>query len=214
MFEMCYKGILVRLYEPVIHMNPTSTTGALTERAWRSEALWFCLEAAKCFLVGYQNTAEDQIPYLPCQVFSYFSFTIVTATRLLLFSDSDWDQAEARRVMELPSIIRQLSDHLSRADRKAAAGTRKVRYTEDGMTFLGVTAEKLRWIGSWHLSKQCPADEMQPQQPQLQPPGADGCTVAMDIDPLMGFSSVGFDNVWWEGLIGDFSFGQATAEGS
>ncbi|KAK0641311.1 hypothetical protein B0T16DRAFT_461386 [Cercophora newfieldiana] len=214
MFDLCYKGILVRLYEPVIYMNPSSTiliTGALAGGAWRSEALWFCLEAAKRFLVGYQNTAEDQIPYLPCQVFSYFSFTLVTATRLLSLSDSDWNQAEARRVMNFHETTRQLSEHLNRADRLAAAGARKIRCTDDGSSFLSVSADKLRWIGAWYLSKEGPADEMH----QLQPPGADGCAVAMDVDPMMSFSSTGFDNVWWEGLLGgDFSVGQATAQGS
>ncbi|KAK0609266.1 hypothetical protein B0T14DRAFT_232685 [Immersiella caudata] len=167
MFDLCYKGILVRLYEPVIYMNPTSAfaDGA----AWRSEALWFCLEAAKSYLVAYLNNPAEQIPYLPCQVFSYFSFTLITVTRLLFLNDSDWNQAEARKAMDFVTLARQLSDHLSRGGQAEAAGARKIRYIEDGYSFLGMSAEKMRWIGSWYLSKQGPADEVQrhQQQPHL-----------------------------------------------
>ncbi|KAK4454209.1 hypothetical protein QBC34DRAFT_375382 [Podospora aff. communis PSN243] len=213
MFDLCYKGILVRLYEPVVYMNPTS---AFAEGAWRSEALWFCLEASKRFLVAYQSTPAEQIPYLPCQVFSYLSFTLITVTRLLFLNDSDWNQAEARRVMDFFALTRQLSDHLSRGARAEAAGARKIRYIEDGYPFLGVSTEKLRWIGSWYLSKQGPADEVQrhQQQPQLARTGGGTVAAPVDTDPMVGVSSIDFYSEWWEGLLGDFDFGQATEQAS
>jgi hypothetical protein len=98
-------------------------------------------------LVGYQNAKADQIPYLPRQVFSYFPFVLVTATRLFLLSDSDWNQAEARRVVDCFDLSQHLRDHLAQADSEAAAGPRKRKYTKGGRLFLCVSAEKLRWIG-------------------------------------------------------------------
>jgi len=207
---------MIRLYEPVIYMAPTSAAGAFSEGALRSEALWFCLEAAKSFFLGYQSVPADQLPYLPCQGFSYFTFALVTATRLLFLSDSDWNPAEARRIMDFLDTTRRLSDHFNQAARISAAEKRKTKFIEDGRPFMTVCAEKLRWIGSWYLSKQSPAADEQQQQQQHphhhQPPGADGGAMTMDVDPGMEFSSVNFDSEWWEGLLGDFASGQAVVE--
>lgn len=201
-FRLCYKGVLARLYEPVIYMQPSPATGTFFEGARRSEALWFCLEAARGFLDASEKTPASQIPHLPCHIFSYFSFALVTTTRLLFLNDRDWNQNETQKLVDFTDITRRLEDHLKEADRLAGMGGRKVKCMENGRSFLSVSAEKLRWLGQAFMQKQHPSHEMQRQE---QPPGAGIDNVAMGVN--LGMSE--FDNVWWEDLLGGVDFGQA-----
>lgn len=203
LFDICFRGILVKLYEPVIYMRPSSASPAFTQDGWRSEVLWNCLEASRGFLLAYSEIPVDELPYLPCMPFSYFSFAIVTATRLLFLSDSDWNQEAARRSMDLVDITRRLGDRFDHADQVAATAEgwkRKNKCIEDGRPVMGMSREKLRWIGSWYMSKAGGgSDELQPSQ-------ADGGS-GMDVDAEGTVPTIEFDSEWWEAMVGDFHFG-------
>lgn len=141
MFNICYQGALVRIYEPAIYMRPSAAAESLGEGMWRSEALWFCLEAAKGFLETYRDIPVDQLSFLPCHAFSYFSYTVVTTTRLLFLNDSDWNQAAARSALDFYSITRRLGDSFDRANLASAAGKRKIKFVEDGRPVMGVSRD-------------------------------------------------------------------------
>lgn len=203
LLDVCYRGMLTKVYEPAIYTKPSVLAGS-TESTWRSEALWCCLEASKNCLVAYCDIPVDELPYLPCMAFSFFSYTVVTATRLLFLDDSDWDQAVARRAMEFVVVTRRLSDRFDQADHVAVGAetwSRKNKCVEDGRSVMGLSRDKLRWISSWYLSKQGVAEE--------EPQAADSeLGPAVAPDPRGSFPLVELDTEWWGAmLLGDCDFG-------
>jgi len=203
LLDVCYRGMLTKVYEPAIYTTPSVLAGS-SESAWRSEALWCCLEASKNCLVAYCDIPVDELPYLPCMAFSFFSYTVVTTTRLLFISDSDWDQAVARRTMDFVAVTRRLSDRFDEADQVAARAEircKKNKCVEDGRSVMGLSRDKLRWINSWYLSKQGVA-EQEPQAAEAELGPVEGG------DPRGSFPLVELDNEWWGAmLLGDYEFG-------
>ncbi len=161
----------------------------------------------KSFFEAHCTIPVDELPYLPCATFSYMSFSMVTATRLLFLSDSDWNHGVARKAMDFVSITRQLSDHFDQADRFAAAEgwRRKNRChgVDDSRPDMATSRDKLRWVSSWFLSKQGPADESQPRQPG----GADVGVMGVDPNGIL-LPITGLDSERWEAMLGDFDFFQ------
>ncbi|KAK3353399.1 hypothetical protein B0T25DRAFT_209795 [Lasiosphaeria hispida] len=209
-FEVCYHGLLLKLYEPATYMQPSSASSSFTEASWRTEALWSCLESAKAFFDAFSSIPAEELPYLPSPVFSHLSFAIVATSALFFLGDSDWDQAVVRRTIDFPNLVQRLSDRFDQADRVAAADgwKRKNKLVDDARPVMAMYRDKLRWIASWFLSKRGGTDEP-------QPPGADAN--AMDLDPAGFFAPADFDGDWWQALLGDRddSFGQMEqSEGS
>ncbi|KAK1752245.1 hypothetical protein QBC47DRAFT_68766 [Echria macrotheca] len=203
MFDICFKGVLVQLYEPAIYTKPSLASSVSPQSAWRSEALWGCLEASKNFMLAYCDIPSNELPYLPCTVTSYFAFAIVSATRLLCLSDSDWNQAVARRTMGFVEITRRLSDHFERADEVAAAEEwrRKNKCVEEGRPITRLTKEKLRWIASWFLARQGGGDEGVPQA--AEPSGVS--SMSLDTDGIFNSADV-VSSEWWEAFAGDLAY--------
>ncbi|KAK0636633.1 hypothetical protein B0T17DRAFT_86157 [Bombardia bombarda] len=201
-FDVCYRGLLVRLYEPAIYIRPSSASNNFAEGTRRSEVLWSCLDAAKIFFEAYCTIPLHELPYLSFSTFSHFSFTLVTATRLLFLNDSDWNRQLAFRTFDFPRLTQHLAASYDQADRLAAAGEwrQKRKYIDDARSVMALHRDKLTWMSSWCVSQLGSTEEPQDQQ-------------IPDVD-IGEFSAVqilspsNFDGEWWQDVLEDFSFGQ------
>jgi hypothetical protein len=219
LFNTCYNGALFRLYEPVIYMRPFS---GYTEGCSRTESLWCCLDAARSFFEAYHAIPVEELAYLPFSVYSQFSFSIVTTTRLLFLNDSDWNVQLARANLDFHKICSRLSDSCDQADRVAAAEEwrRNRKFIDDVRSVMASQRDRLRWIGSWYLSKLLPANGDEPQQ--QQPPGlnsnqngndnnngmeVDGGAIGVEIQQMFS-PGADFDAEWWQAVLDDmYNFG-------
>ncbi|OIW28644.1 hypothetical protein CONLIGDRAFT_617558 [Coniochaeta ligniaria NRRL 30616] len=203
LFSLIYSGAIMRLYEPVIYMRTSLASNDVTDGARRTEGLWRCLEACRMFFNAYQAIPAAEVPYLPFSATCHLSFWIVTLSRLLFLSDSDWDLQLARKHVDLCDIVERLSEHFCEADRCAAADEwrRKRKFIDEGRSTMMVRSDKLRWIRSWYTSKLVPVEEHQPRIATTSASGAELPDVDMfEVDML---SPGQFDPCFWEALLNE-----------
>ncbi|KAK3688243.1 hypothetical protein B0T22DRAFT_148598 [Podospora appendiculata] len=197
-FKVCYQGTLVRLYEPAIYMRASSLSGDYDSGARRSEALCCCLDAIKAFFESYAAIPLPELTYLPFPVYSHFTFSVVSATRLLFLSDSDWNRQLACRSLDFPTIIQSLSDRCEKADDWSVGEEwrRKRKFVDDARSVMAMHRDKLRWIGSWSAAKlgASSTDEPQIDHDARNP---DRSEILFPID---------VDDVWWQAVLEDHHY--------
>ncbi|KAF5684212.1 cercosporin resistance [Fusarium circinatum] len=200
-FRAHYNSILVRLYEPILTMKPSSllsTDTSPTEPFLRTEYLWKCLEAIQNTLENHVTLAPEKISILPVTVSCVLAFVTVTASRLIMAENStDWDPKAARRRLQFQDILQRLSDQFAQADEEAQRLNRRRRVMEDGSSVFLKSCFKVRWIRQWYLSK-IPEEEQQllVQQPQT----AVESSSALQISPDWA-TNIQFDDEFWADLL-------------
>lgn len=141
-----YHGTLCRLFEPVLHIRPSTPSHN------RTSALWICLHAARDFFTSYTAISPHNIPCMPFHS-AHLSFCVVTAVRLLYTTDSsadpDWTPSVAREATAFEGILDRLAGFFDEADRSCAGGQRRARYIDRDRSVLGMYREKIRWIREW-----------------------------------------------------------------
>lgn len=193
----------MRLYEPVIYFRPSIASNDVTDGARRTEALWCCLEACRMFFAAYEAIPAAELSYLPFSGTSHLSFSVVTVSRLLFLSDSDWDLQLARKHVDLCAIVARLSELFCEADQYAAANEwrRKHKFVDEGRSTLMMQSDKVRWIRSWYLSRLVPVEEDQHSKTTVTAGGAELPNVDMfEVDVL---SPGHFDPSFWEALLNE-----------
>ncbi|KAI6767389.1 hypothetical protein HG530_005398 [Fusarium avenaceum] len=171
-FRSHYNSLLVRLYEPVLAMKPSSLSTPdtpLSEPFQRAEYLWKCLESICDALEFHAALPADQLSTLPVTVSCVLAFVTVTASRIVLGeSTPDWDVKLARRRLQFQNILQKLSDQFARADEEAQRLNRRRRVMEDGSSVFLKSSFKTRWLRQWYLSK-VPQEEQLQQQTAMEP---------------------------------------------
>jgi hypothetical protein len=188
----------------------------------RTEALWCCLEACRLFFEAYESIPTSDVPYLPFTGTSYLSFGIVTVSRLLLLSDSDWDLQLARTHVDLSNIMDRLREHFYEADRCAAANewSRKRKFVDEGRSTMMVSNDKARWIRTWYMSKLALAASklvpVEESQSQMTAATADDGAEVPDLDMFDAnmWSPGHFDTSFWESLLNEDLFAGALSHTS
>lgn len=213
LFSVLYCGMLMRLYEPVIYMRPSVNSSNVTDATRRTEALWCCLEACRMFFSAYQAIPAAELPYLPFSGTSHLSFSLVTVSRLLFLSDSDWDPQLARKHVDLCGIVEHLGAHFCEADQCAAADEwrRKRRFVDEGRSTMMVTSDKVRWIRSWYTSKLVPVEEHQAQTAASTAGDAELPDVDMFGPDVLSLGQ--FDPSFWAALLNEDLAGGAFNHG-
>ncbi|KAL9565924.1 hypothetical protein ACKAV7_010106 [Fusarium commune] len=203
-FSAHYNSILVRLYEPILTMKPTSLLSPdtpLTEPFLRSEYLWKCLEAVQNTLETHVTLPPEKISLLPVTVSCVLAFVTVTASRLIMAENStDWDVKAARRRLQFQDILQRLSDQFAQADEEAQRLNRRRRVMEDGSSVFLKSCFKVRWIRQWYLSK-IPEEEQQllVQQPQTSVESSS----VLQSNPDWA-TNLQFDDEFWADLLTGF----------
>ncbi|KAF4428278.1 cercosporin resistance [Fusarium acutatum] len=203
-FRAHYNSILVRLYEPILTMKPSSllsTDTSLTEPFLRTEYLWKCLQAIQDTLENHVTLPPEKISILPVTVSCVLAFVTVTASRLIMAENStDWDPKAARRRLQFQHILQRLSDQFAQADEEAQRLNRRRRVMEDGSSVFLKSCFKVRWIRQWYLSK-IPEDEQQLLVPQ--PPTAMESSSVFQSNPDWA-TNFQFDDEFWADLLTGF----------
>ncbi|KAK3951534.1 hypothetical protein QBC32DRAFT_160940 [Pseudoneurospora amorphoporcata] len=219
-FDIAFNGILARLYEPVIYMASLSISSLDGIR--KSEAMWCCLDAVNATLKAYLGLPVADLNYLPFNTYCHMTFALITATRLVILQDLDWNNKLAGESLDFAGITQRLSDRCDQADKVAVSEERrrKRKYVTDTLSVMSMHRDKLRWIRSWYLSKigtpnpaatgNHPLVRQSDSQYQEQPMSATE-VIADPGNPAPGeelspMSFLGDD--WWQTMLDDMSFVQ------
>lgn len=199
-----YYCSVTRLYEPAIFTRSSLNSNEPTATAYRTEALWNCLQAAKDFLKTFAAIPTDSLGSLPFGPTVGLSFMIVTASRLLLLDDSDWDLGVARRHCDFGLLCGQLADRYEEAESISLTLGRKKRILED-RSLLTLYRDKLRWIRHWFLSKLPDPLQHDGSKQTAASIGAAGGGQAMELDQQASILQPGeLDEGFWQALM-DFN---------
>lgn len=217
-FDIALKGILARLYEPVIYM--TTSSGSSADGIRKSEAMWCCLEAVKNTLEAYASIPVADLSYLPFNTYCHMTFALITATRLVVLQDPDWNNKLAGESLDFADITQRLSDRCDQADDVAIAEEwrRKRKYVNETLSVMAMHRDKLRWIRSWYLSKTAAPNSAATGNPtpvhqsDTQYQGQPTPATEMIADPgnpalAEALSPVSFlGDEWWQTMLDDMSF--------
>lgn len=212
-------GLLVRLYEPFIYSPPLLESNGQTDGLWRTEALWYCLQSLKDYFAAFLAVPTELLLACPFVLRCPLAFSLVTATRLLLLADSDWDGSLARKEFDLADICYRAAERFDAVDRIGSspppspplrgchadgAGRRRLglkkQYLDDRTSVLMSFRDKLRWVRSWYLSKGL--HETTASSSSSGEVGApNGARAAeFDGDPML-LSSPALDESFWQFLL-------------
>ncbi|KAM0250135.1 hypothetical protein ACHAP5_002452 [Fusarium lateritium] len=197
-FRSHYNSLLVRLYEPILAMKPSSLSTSdapLSEPFQRAEYLWKCLEFICDALELHAALPADQISILPVTVSCVLAFVTVTASRIVLGEATpDWDQKSARRRLQFQNVLQKLSDQFAQADEEAQRLNRRRRVMEDGSSVFLKSSFKVRWLRQWYLSKVPQGEQLQQQQTAMEP----SSVLQSNPDWAADFQ---FDDEFWADLM-------------
>lgn len=217
-FKIAFNGNLARLYEPAIYI--ASSTSSL-DSIRKSEAMWCCLEFVKETLHAYASTPVADLSYLPFNTYCHMTFALITATRLTILQDPDWNSKFAGESLDFATIMQRLSDVCDQADNIAIAQEwrRKRKYVTDTLSVMSMHRDKLRWIRSWYLSKVAASNPTATEnhsgahhhsdsQYQVQTVPAPRAITdpgnPMAVEALSPVSFLGDE--WWQAMMDDMSF--------
>lgn len=83
--------------------------------------------------------------------------------------DPDWDPAVARDATAFEDILERLAEFFDEGDRSCTSGQRRVRYTDQERSVLGMYRDKIRWIREWCAARMRPGAARLPHGGQAQP---------------------------------------------
>ncbi|KAH6648930.1 hypothetical protein BKA67DRAFT_377327 [Truncatella angustata] len=139
--------VLLRLYEPVIHMDSLQS---IDHSISKTDVLWSCCQEAKTFFEMWLRLPAGVYSATPCALFAHIAFANLTLTQLLFADDRHWNSQIAREHVDYPVIVRRLIDHI------------EIYRKQSGQDFGGVEGnfshpqcyvEKWRYAINWYYAK-------------------------------------------------------------
>ncbi|KAK4233284.1 hypothetical protein C8A03DRAFT_48123 [Achaetomium macrosporum] len=126
----------------------------------RTEALSRCLQAVADFFAAYANIPLDSLGHMPLVATAYMAFAFVTASRILMLNDADWDVELAGRTFDFSATCQSFSDRFRQADSLAKSLGRRRRFKDgdDSQSVLSTYSNKILWVRQWYLAKVSAAD--------------------------------------------------------
>ena len=203
-----YRSAVARLYEPAIFITAGASSQSSGEGPRRTECLWQCLVALNDYFAAFLAIPVDQLGTLPLTTIAQTSFAVVTASRLLLLEDPEWDLAIARKNLDLAAVGLSIEERFQAAttyetaDEMAVYGGhagprgRKTLYGDDGRSLCAMYRDKMHWVRHWYVSK-LPEDSRAPTGPAAGEPAA----TAMEIDEGSAGSVGDIDAAYWEAVL-------------
>ncbi|OAA58347.1 Fungal transcriptional regulatory protein [Cordyceps fumosorosea ARSEF 2679] len=227
MFRHLYLALLVRLYEPVLGMQPAAgppDNGAnSTAHAplRRTEMLWRLVDACRALFTARNDLPVAQAALRPSTMTGFLAFAVVTASRALFHAAEDWDPAVARRAFDFGAATLATAAQFERAEAWArAAGRRRPMHAKTPLFTL--YSQKLRWIHQWYEARSAadgggaagtPAEGEEamamitpPEEEDVQ--GQEECAVD-GAATLEGLDMLGTDQQPIPSFLPDFQFDEA-----
>ena len=168
MLMLHYNHVLNRLYEPTLFLRPCLSPPTYSDHP-RIAALWSCLEASQSVLTSWLAVPVSYHVFAPSPSMAFPAFALITATRLLLGGHTPaWDAALARTKIDLPGLCDRTADKLELVNEAARTSGRRWKLLGDGTPTVQRTAEKLRWIRNWFLSRVAAEEAEEKQRRELE----------------------------------------------
>jgi hypothetical protein len=201
LFWANYYGVLIRLYEPAIHMRPSSRSQEIRESTLRTEALSSCLQAAKDFFAAYASVALDRLGHVPLVGTAYLAFAIVTSSRLMLLDDSDWDMNLAPLNFDFAGACKSLGDRFEQGDHLALASGRRRRFDNCvDVSVLAAYSVKIRWIREWYMAKVAAGKRSDGGKQSISFQIGGSASQAMQLDES-ALLPIELDEAFWSALL-------------
>ncbi|KAE9376376.1 hypothetical protein N431DRAFT_529327 [Stipitochalara longipes BDJ] len=201
LFWANYYGVLIRLYEPAIHMRPSSRLQEVRESTLRTEALSSCLQAAKDFFATYASVALDRLGDVPLIGTAYLAFAMVTSSRLMLLDDSDWDMNLAPLNFDFAGACKSLGDRFEQGDHLALASGRRRRFDNCvDASVLAAYSVKIRWIREWYMAKAAAGKRSDGGKQSLSFQIGGSASQAMQLDES-ALLPIELDEAFWSALL-------------
>ncbi|KAJ6782886.1 hypothetical protein PWT90_09919 [Aphanocladium album] len=188
MFRHMYLALLVRLYEPVLGMQPTvsfsdnSANATAHEPFRRTDMLWKLVEACKALFEARRSLPVAQTALRPSTMTGFLAFGVVTASRVLFHEAEDWDPAVARRYFDYGALLLECAAQFEKAEEWARAHGRR-RQMQNQEPLFTLYAHKLRWIQQWYVARG-EADAAAAAQGSSSSSGSMGRTPASNLTPM------------------------------
>lgn len=184
MFRHLYLALLVRLYEPVLGMQPTTSTSDNSANATarapfrRTDMLWKLVDACDALFAARRELSVPQTALRPSTMTGFMAFGVVTASRVLFHEAEDWAPAVARRRFDYGAAMLDTAAQFEQAEAWARGhGRRRPMHNKTPLFLL--YAQKLRWIHQWYEARSA-ADDGAAAAP------ATNCTGVGSGDAVMG----------------------------
>lgn len=191
MFRLLYHALLVRLYEPVLGMQPATPNMDNSANASglppfrRSDMLWRLVEACRTFFEVRSSLSMAETTLRPSTTTGFVAFTVVTSSRVLFHAAEDWDPAVARRSFDYGAAMVRLAAQFERAGEWAQGCGRRRQMMDDKMTLFEMYAQKMRWIQQWYQTR-IETEEAAAAAGGGQGTGRDDGDPSMDVEPADG----------------------------
>ena len=182
MFRHLYLALLVRLYEPVLGMQPPTTTSDNSANASacapfrRTDMLWKLVDACDALFAARRELSVPQTALRPSTMTGFLAFGVVTASRVLFHEAEDWEPAVARRRFDYGAAMLETAAQFEQAEAWARRHGRR-RPMHDKTPLFLLYAQKLKWIHQWYEARSS-ADE--------GAASASNCSGASSADAAMG----------------------------
>lgn len=158
MFRSLYLALVVRLYEPVLGMQPTissadnSANSTAREPFRRTDMLWKLVEACKAQFEARASLTVAQTALRPSTMTGFLAFGVVTASRVLFHEAEDWDPAVARRYFDFGTAMLDCAAQFETTEEWARANGRRLQM-QDKQPLFSLYSKKLRWIRQWYEAR-------------------------------------------------------------
>ncbi|KAH8721205.1 hypothetical protein HC256_001565 [Beauveria bassiana] len=122
MFRHLYLALLVRLYEPVLGMQPavssSDNSANATARApfHRTDMLWKLVDACRALFTARAALTDAQTALRPSTMTGFLAFGVVTASRVLFHEAEDWQPSVARRRFDYGAAMRDAAAQYEAAE--------------------------------------------------------------------------------------------------
>lgn len=159
MFRQLYHSLLVRLYEPVLSMQPaapptnTSANSTIMEPFRRTDMLWKLVDACRDLFDARKELTTAEATIRPSSMTGFLAFCVITSSRVLFHEAEDWNPAVARRHFDFGAAMLDLADQFERADEFAAGAGRRRQMVGDKTSMFTKYSQKMRWIKQWYDSR-------------------------------------------------------------
>ncbi|KAM3470229.1 hypothetical protein MY5147_006533 [Beauveria neobassiana] len=233
MFRHLYLALLVRLYEPVLGMQPavssSDNSANATARApfHRTDMLWKLVDACRALFAARAALTDAQTALRPSTMTGFLAFGVVTASRVLFHEAEDWQPSVARRRFDYGAAMRDAAAQYEAAEAWASSAGRR-RPMHDRGPLLLLYAKKLRWISQWYEARTVADDlaaaaaagggggggdgavvEAAAAAMITPPEDTPGQEVAVDGASLEGMDMMATDQQPIAGFLPDFQFDEA-----
>ncbi|KAM3513343.1 hypothetical protein MY11210_003027 [Beauveria gryllotalpidicola] len=225
MFRHLYLTLLVRLYEPVLGMQPAvsssdNSANATTARApfHRTGMLWKLVDACRALFAARAALTDAQTALRPSTMTGFLAFGVVTASRVLFHESEDWSPSIARRRFDYGAAMRDAAAQYEAAEAWARSAGRRRPMHERGPLLL-LYARKLRWISQWYeartvaddLAAAAAATPAEAAAAMITPPeDTPGKEAAVGSASMAGMDNImGTDQQPVSGFLPDFQFDES-----